>query len=120
MILHRDKFYFLVFCDSALKNRFKQKSMYNVMFQLFWTKNYLECEKLISTSTEERITEYCGRQSVVYLKISSRTLTSNLCTTVKWPGDETCRHTHVHALSILYSLHKTCDVDKENFGKNHL
>lgn len=87
MILHRDKFYFLAFCDSALKNCFKQKSMCNIMFQLFCTKNLLECEKLISTSAEERITEYCGRQSVVYSKTSSRPLISNFCVTVKWPGD---------------------------------
>lgn len=66
MILHRDKFYIFVFCDSTLKNCIKQKSMCNVMFQLFCTKNHLVCEKLISTSAEERITEYCSRQSVVY------------------------------------------------------
>lgn len=78
------------------------------MFQLFWTKNHSKCEKLISTSAEER--KYCGRQSAIYSKTSSRPLTSNFCVTVKWPGDETCRHTHIYVpfpSCILFTKHVT-------------
>jgi hypothetical protein len=66
------------------------------MLKLLWTKNHLECENPILVSAEEMIIENCDRQSVVYLKTSSRPLTSNFCTSVKWPGDETCRHTHMY------------------------